>query len=175
MYLTHHYLIDVVGGACLATASFYLFVPDDLRGSHALSPPTNLPSSSGRVGRSKYDLYDLEDPRALHGDGNTLMLSAREFDAISEPSSEEEEMDITYRSPLPSASQLTSSVHNGSPPSGSTTKKGLPNGSSSGGRGHRHTASIASLIRGDERGPEDGWSPVAGTFVFPPNGRGRTD
>jgi hypothetical protein len=30
--------------------------------------------------------------------------------------------------------------------------------------GHRHTASIASLIRGDERGPEDGWSPVTPSF-----------
>ncbi|EDR02215.1 uncharacterized protein LACBIDRAFT_159277, partial [Laccaria bicolor S238N-H82] len=28
MYLSHHYLIDVVGGACLATAFFYLFLPD---------------------------------------------------------------------------------------------------------------------------------------------------
>lgn len=174
MYLTHHYLIDVVGGACLATASFYLFVPDDLRGSHALSPPTNSPLN--RVGRSKYDLYDLEDPR-----GATLMLSAQEFDdAISEPSSEEGEMDITYRSPLPSASQFPSPVHN-APLSGSsttsTTKKGFPNGNnSSKGRGHHgHTASIASLIRGDERGPEDGWSPVAGNFTILPNGRGRAD
>ena len=102
------------------------------------------------------------------------MLSAQEFDAISEPSSEEEEMDITYRSPLPSASQFPSPVHN-VPPSGSSTKKGLPNGHSSRGRGHGHTASIASLIRGDERGPEDGWSPVVGTFMTPPNGRGRVD
>jgi len=168
MYLTHHYLIDVVGGACLATVSFYLFVPDDLRGPHALSPPTNSPST--RVGRSKYDLYDLEDPRAA-----TLMLSAQEFDVISEPSSEDEEMDITYRSPLPSTSQFPSDVHN-APPSGPSTKKGLPNGNSSKGKGHHgHTASIASLIRGDERGPEDGWSPVAGSFMIPPNGRGRVD
>ncbi|KAF8803958.1 PAP2-domain-containing protein [Phlegmacium glaucopus] len=183
MYLTHHYLIDVVGGACLATASFYLFLPDDLRGSHALSPPSASTSSSGRVGRSKYDLYDLEDPHAAplnryNNNRNTLMLSAREFDAISEPSSEEEEMDITYRSPLPDTSQFPSSVHNAPLPSRSSTKKGPPNGNSSRGRGHRHTASIASLIRGDERGPEDGWSPVAASFVFPPNGgtgRGRID
>ena len=120
------------------------------------------------MGRSKYDLYDLEDPRAA-----TLMLSAQDFDAISEPSSEEEEMDITYRSPLPSASQFPSPVHNG-PPSGSSIKKGPPNGHSSrNGRGHHgHTASIASLIRGDERGPEDGWSPVAGNFTITANDRG---
>lgn len=179
MYLTHHYLIDVVGGACLATVSFYLFVPDELKGSHALSPPINCTSSSSRVARSKYDLYDLEDPRAapLHSykDCNTLMLSARQFD--SEPSSEEEEMDITYRSPIPNTSQFPSSVYN-APPSRSSAKQGSSNRNSSKGRGHRHTASIASLIRGDERCPEDGWSPVAGTFVFPPNGgasRGRID
>lgn len=181
MYLTHHYLIDVVSGACLATASFYLFVPDDLKGSHALSPPAGS-NSPGRAVRSKYDLYDLEDPRAAPGYGNdrsaALMLSAREFDVTSEPSSEEEEMDITYRSPLPNASQFPSSVHDASAPSRLSTKKGPPNGNSSRGRGHRHTASIASLIRGDERGPDDGWSPVAGSFVFPPNGgtgRGRID
>ena len=49
------------------------------------------------------------------------------------------------------------------------------------GRGHRHTASIASLIRGEERGPEDGWSPVATSFGFSSTngsvggGRARTD
>ena len=179
MYLTHHYLIDVVGGACLAIASFYLFLPDDLRGSLALSPPINSNSSNGRVARSKYDLYGLEDPHpSLNGynDRNTLMLSAREFDVASEPSSDEEEVDITYRrSPLPNISQFPSSVPL---PPRSSTKKDPPNGHSSRGRGHSHTASIASLIRGDERGPEDGWSPVAGTFVFPPNGgtsRGRME
>ena len=125
------------------------------------------------MGRSKYDLYDLEDPRAA-----TLMLSAQEFDAISEPSSEEEEMDITYRSPLPSASQFPSPVHN-APLSGPSSITKKPNGNHSSatkGRGHHgHTASIASLIRGDERGPEDGWSPVAGNFTILPNGRGRVD
>ena len=99
MYLTHHYLIDVVSGACLATASFYLFVPDGLKNSHALSPPAGA-NSSGRAVRSKYDLYDLKDTHAAPGYGNdrsaALMLSAREFDVTSEPSSEEEEMDITY-------------------------------------------------------------------------------
>ena len=40
------------------------------------------------------------------------------------------------------------------------------------GRGHRHTMSIASLIRGDERGLENGWSPVSGAFVIPSDGHG---
>lgn len=43
-----------------------------------------------------------------------------------------------------------------------------PNGSKQLGKGqsHRHTASIASLIRGEERSAEDGWSPVSATFVL---------
>ena len=69
MYLSHHYLINVVGGACLATAFFYLFLPDDLRGSAALTPPPNLTSSSWFRGRSKYEVYDLEDPRRGGGGG----------------------------------------------------------------------------------------------------------
>ncbi|KAF8197032.1 hypothetical protein BJ912DRAFT_1020927 [Pholiota molesta] len=150
MYLTHHYLIDVVG----LNASAYT--------------------------KNKYALYDLEDPRAAAGNGyadrSGLMLSAREFDAVSEPSSEDEEVDITYRSPVPGKTTFDA-------PPAPHAKKGPPGAlhhqkGASRGRGHRHTASIASLIRGDERGPEDGWSPVAGVFTIPPgagNGRGRTD
>ncbi|KAF8966089.1 inositolphosphorylceramide synthase [Flammula alnicola] len=159
MYLTHHYLIDVVGGACLATAFFYFFLPDEMRGAAAVAPPLDP-----RVGSNGY------------ADRSGLMLSAREFDAISEPSSDEE-VDITYRSPLPGATSFPPSVHDGLPPSSQQAKKGVPKAGSRG-RGHRHTASIASLIRGDERGPEDGWSPVAGSFAFPPgtgSGRGRAD
>ncbi|KAF8434849.1 hypothetical protein L210DRAFT_950829, partial [Boletus edulis BED1] len=38
------------------------------------------------------------------------------------------------------------------------------------GRMHRHTASIASLIRADER--SEGWSPIGNKgFVFPPVSR----
>ncbi|CAA7264070.1 unnamed protein product [Cyclocybe aegerita] len=160
MYLTHHYLIDVVGGACLAIASFYFFLPDELRGPAALTPPPNLNTGT----RSKYDVYDLEDP----GRGG-MMLSAREFDAVSEPSSDDEEVDITYRSPVPGATSFPPLVHDAP-----TGKK--PNGTapSRGRGGHRHTASIASLIRGDQRGPEDGWSPVAGSFPAGV-GRGRSD
>ncbi|KAF4598055.1 Aureobasidin resistance protein Aur1 [Pleurotus pulmonarius] len=47
MYLTHHYLIDVVGGACLATAFFYLFVPD--AGGAPATPD-----------RGKYEMLDVE-------------------------------------------------------------------------------------------------------------------
>jgi membrane-associated phospholipid phosphatase len=175
MYLTHHYLIDVVGGACLATAFFHLYLPDEFRGSAALAPPPGLTSSTSGRTRNKYDLYDLEDPRLTrngYDNRGGVMLSAREFDAVSETSSEEEEVDITYRSPVPGNTTFPDSVHDGPPPPASATKKGFPKAST---RGHRHTASIASLIRGEERGPEDGWSPVATSFAGTGAGRGRTE
>ncbi|KAF9506082.1 hypothetical protein BS47DRAFT_1353286 [Hydnum rufescens UP504] len=88
MYLTHHYLIDVVGGACLATAMFYLMMPTQS------CPPPFIPFPSS--------------PR-----------SAVPF-----------------------------------------LQKG-------GGRNHRHTASIASLIRSDER-IEDGWGPAGHRGLIAP-------
>ncbi|GLB42904.1 putative PAP2 superfamily protein [Lyophyllum shimeji] len=144
MYLTHHYLIDVVGGACLAIAFFYLFLPDDLRGEVALAPPAGL----GRPQKSKYEVYDLDGPASRGA------MDAAAFD-LSEPSSDEEEVDITYRSPNP-----------GTTPNGTA----VPVPRKEGGQGkksHRHTASIASLIRGEERSAEDGWSPVAAAFNIP--------
>ncbi|KAG6897404.1 hypothetical protein C0992_001911 [Termitomyces sp. T32_za158] len=135
MYLTHHYLIDVVFGACLAIAFFYLFLPDNLRGDAALASPSVL-------GRSKYEAYDL-DPT----DTSAFELS----DASSD-----EEMDITYRSPNPGQT-LAGTV-------ASVPRKGQPE---AGRKSHRHTASIASLIRGEERSAEDGWSPVSATFTAP--------
>ncbi|KAF5319320.1 hypothetical protein D9619_008657 [Psilocybe cf. subviscida] len=173
MYLTHHYLIDVVGGACLATAFFYIFMPDEFKGPVATALPPNLNLGGAQ---NKYHLYDLEDPRLAGANGYSnrsgIMLSAREFDAVSEPSSDEEEVDIAYRSPVPAATAFPATVQDVPP----EAKKGVANKA----RGHRHTASIASLIRNEERGREDGWSPVAGSFAFPPSntngaGKGRAD
>ncbi|KZT20034.1 PAP2-domain-containing protein [Neolentinus lepideus HHB14362 ss-1] len=132
MYLTHHYLIDVVSGACLATACFYFFLPDEFRGPLATAPPT----TPGR--RSKYDVYDLEEPRSRGAEVDDFELS----------SASDEEMDITYRSPLPGQQQQQKPSEQGK-------------------KSHRHTASIASLIRAEER-VEDGWSPIIGSFAFPP-------
>ncbi|KAG6865837.1 hypothetical protein C0991_011169 [Blastosporella zonata] len=138
MYLTHHYLIDVVGGACLSIAFFYLFLPDNMRGDAALAPPGGLSNQ-----RSKYEVYDLEDP-----------TDAAAFE-LSDASSDEE-MDITYRSPNPGATLTAAAI---------PTSK---NGQDGKKKNHRHTASIASLIRGEERSAEDGWSPVSATFTVPP-------
>jgi membrane-associated phospholipid phosphatase len=153
MYLTHHYLIDVVGGACMATAFFYLFMPDELHGS------------GGQGGKSKYEQYDLEArrPGGLMGGDEFASDTAESADF----SDEGEEENIMYRSPNPSAGQFQGhgQVHLDAP-----SKKPLGGSGSANGRTHRHTASIASLIRADERA--EGWSPI-GTkgFVFPPVSR----
>ncbi|EPQ53302.1 PAP2-domain-containing protein [Gloeophyllum trabeum ATCC 11539] len=141
MYLTHHYLIDVVSGACLATACFYFFLPDEFRGPRATAPPASL----GR--RSKYDLYDVQNSRGRVADMDELELS----------SEDEEGADITYRSPVPGSNNAPLQQQ----------QKAV-----AGKKSHRHTASIASLIRAEER-VEDGWSPIMGSFAFPPNSPGR--
>lgn len=163
MYLTHHYLIDVVGGACLATAFFYFFLPDELKGPAATALPVGLANS--RAQRSKYEIYDLEAPRS-RGNGRAtdgLINEAGDFDLESDESSrasDEEEMDITFRSPIPGATPTSAmglmSDQQQKSMQHQTAKKS-----------HRHTASIASLIRADERA-EDGWSPITGGFTFPP-------
>jgi len=144
MYLTHHYLIDVTTGACLAIACFYLFLPDEFRAPSG--GPTSHSTTGGRQ-RSKYEVYDLEAPRG----------GPAEFD-LSEASSEDEEMDITYRAPTGKT-----------PPSSASLPRrgGMAGGVGKVAKSHRHTASIASLIRGDERSPEEGWSPLGATFSFP--------
>ncbi|KAI0329494.1 PAP2-domain-containing protein [Cubamyces sp. BRFM 1775] len=157
MYLTHHYLVDVVGGSCLAVAFFYLLMPEELKGAAATAPPGGLNTASYR---SKYEVYDLEEPRGRgrgsRGNG-AIMRDAEAYD-LEELSDREsdEEMDITFRSPVvpdqpSSAAPLIKSNGRASP-----VKKS-----------HRHTASIASLIRSEERG-EEGWSPIGGSFAFPP-------
>jgi inositol phosphorylceramide synthase catalytic subunit len=154
MYLSHHYLIDVVGGACLATACFYLYLPDEFRGK-----------GGDGVARSKYETYDLEAPRSRRMNGGAsvgrgMPLEASDFDLSdgSSQGSDGEEMDIGvgYRSPLPGTNQ---------------TDVAAPQpGEGKGRKTHRHTASIASLIHADDRGVRDGgWtaSPRTAGFVFP--------
>ncbi|KAF8273951.1 PAP2-domain-containing protein [Lactarius quietus] len=152
MYLTHHYLIDVVGGSCLAIAFFYFFLPDDLKGPLATASPTGALSNGGALGhangRSKYEIYDIEEP---HPDGDGLS-----YELSSDAASDEEEAGIAYRSPGMGMDTPTSAM----PLIGPGAKQAR--------RSHRHTASIASLIRADDR-VEDGWSPIGnGSFVFPP-------
>lgn len=160
MYLTHHYLIDVVGGACLATAMFYLFLPDEFRGANATAPPTGWNNvNGGHSRRSKYGIYDLEDSRMNYGAGRRLVGSV-DFEVSSELSDREsgdEEMDITYRSPV-----VTGDVKNGNGTTPFSKQQQQRRSKTS----HRHTASIASLIRADERVDSD-WSPIGSPFSFP--------
>lgn len=143
MYLTHHYLIDVVGGACLSIAFFYIFLPDDFKGPLATAPPFH---ASG----SKYDQYEFLQQPIKGGRGHlrglshlvnhsTNVVGAYDFELASDASlSDEEGYDITsYRSPTTS-----------------TVPK----------NGHRHTASIASVVHaGGENADENPWTPG-----FPP-------
>ncbi|CCM00220.1 uncharacterized protein FIBRA_02248 [Fibroporia radiculosa] len=163
MYLTHHYLIDVVGGSCLAVACFYLYMPEQLKGANATAPP-----SSGAYGsrRSKYELYDLEEPRPTRGrSGNgRIMRDATEYDVedLSDRESDEEEMDITFRSPI------TPNIPTSATPLMKQKTGGAPK------RSHQHTASIASLIRAEDRA-DDGWSPIGTSFNIPPPRAGDDD
>ncbi|KAI6012248.1 PAP2-domain-containing protein [Pisolithus marmoratus] len=148
MYLTHHYLIDVVGGACLATTFFHLFMPDELRTAGGWGV------TEYGVSRSKYERYDLENrrPRGFMGLDDFASDTAESADL----SDEIEEENIVYRSPNPSTGGGSISPK----------KPSMQNGSGSG-RTHRHTASIASLIRSDER--SEGWGPIGNKgFSFPP-------
>ncbi|KAJ7736715.1 hypothetical protein DFH07DRAFT_842549 [Mycena maculata] len=157
MYLSHHYLIDVVAGACLSIFFFYLFLPDEFRNpAAATAPPGTSPRAA--AARSKYEVYDLEAPLRGNAARRSMMADAADFDlSESSQASDEEETDIAYRSPVPEATLNPS--QNGTGPRRSKRTSG-------GGRSHRHTASIASLIREGERGPEEGWnpSPIGATF-----------
>ena len=157
MYLTHHYLIDVVCGACLATACFYLFLPDELCGANATAGPGSV---AGRT-RTKHELYGLEAPRrgahrrGLSGRALSVNVDTDMESELSSPS-DSEEQDITFRSPNPALAMTPTSAV---PLMGAVPKVK---------KSHKHTASIASLVRADDRG-EEGWSPIAGRgFTFPP-------
>lgn len=72
MYLTHHYLIDLVAGAALATLSYYIFVNEDtvmreygLAARLALGGPT---SSGAQVGSRSLRDADMDpESQALYG------------------------------------------------------------------------------------------------------------
>ncbi|KAG8769366.1 Aureobasidin resistance protein Aur1 [Ceratobasidium sp. 428] len=161
MYLTHHYLIDVVGGTCLTVFAFYFFLPPTLRTPYdSPSPFASTKMSSvfangasgqghvgiGRGGRSKHEQYDEERGPWRSGSPGSSAGSRRSGDGEAGPSQ-------TPTSGMPFL------------PRGS----GAGRSSSKNQRAHRHTASIASLIRADER-VDEGWSPIGATV----NGTPRT-
>ncbi|TIB66703.1 hypothetical protein E3P77_02144 [Wallemia ichthyophaga] len=112
MYLSHHYLVDAVAGACLATACFYVLLPEHLRDPGGL--PTNadigkekiLPLSGARsavnghrriwsaAADSEYALDDLPSQLGSPTDGhghahlnNLLPQSESRSSSISHASS----------------------------------------------------------------------------------------
>ena len=121
----------------------YFFLPDELKGPAATAPPGGLPSYRMGSQRSKYEIYDLEAPPRNAAGAGVLADTAADFE-LSETSSDDEEMDITYRQTPPAP----------------LLKNGLLKGKEGARKGHRHTASIASLIRGEER--TEAWE-LAGT------------
>ncbi|KAL1411384.1 Ribonucleases P/MRP protein subunit pop1 [Vanrija albida] len=52
MYLSHHYLIDLTGGASLSVLVFYLFMPDDFKDIDNI----HWPSSAGGGGAGAYEM-----------------------------------------------------------------------------------------------------------------------
>ncbi|KAG8934103.1 Aureobasidin resistance protein Aur1 [Tulasnella sp. 419] len=156
MYLTHHYLIDVVAGACLATGFFYATIPPNVKGKLASERSAAFNAarqafgiSTGRSAWAKHEQYDLES-RPVNG-GFRPSLSS---------SSSRSSIDAT---PFP----LSSIRSPTNPESGSSrfpTSSAAASASRSKQKSHRHTASIASLIRADDR-VEEGWSPVVSDFA----------
>jgi hypothetical protein len=70
MYLTHHYLIDVVGGGCLALASFFYFMPKEFKdlasGIDWEAEGTHV-GQYDRVGQEQDELDLDEEIRQLDG------------------------------------------------------------------------------------------------------------
>jgi hypothetical protein len=56
MYLSHHYLIDLTGGACLSVLVFYLFMPDGFKDSDQI------------VGREEYQFIADQADRERRGE-----------------------------------------------------------------------------------------------------------
>ncbi|KIM30590.1 hypothetical protein M408DRAFT_328137 [Serendipita vermifera MAFF 305830] len=167
MYLAHHYLIDVVAGASLAVLCFHFFMPASLR---VVESNSTTAKGVGRRGRNKYEQYDLEDRRRqrgiVPGSPQSSLSSGRHSLSL-----DDEGQDITYgsRSPAPLGSAAPFIVPSPLP---HDTKAWKGVGPVPTGKAHRHTASIASLIRADDR-VESGWSPVTSkSFVFPPAKKG---
>ena len=99
-------------------------------------------SGPGPLRTGKYAQYDLEVPTGPEA-----------YELESEPEDDPESALPTYRA---------------SAPNGGANGNALPKGMRSARQSHKHTASIASLIKAQDR-VDEGWSPIGnGSFVFPP-------
>jgi len=168
MYLAHHYLIDVVVGASLAFLSFHLFMPESLR---VLDHTASSANGTAR-GRSKYEIYDLEDRRRGRGivpDSPESSLSSGRHSLTVDDEGQDITVSYGGRSPAPPGSAAPLIVPSPLPRENKGWKGVGPVPSK---KAHRHTASVASLMRAEDR-VEGGWSPVSTKgFVFPPGSAG---
>lgn len=153
MYLTHHYLIDVVAGACLSVIVFFLTMPSAVKGtgsterSAAFGAARQSMGLTGGSRTSKYEQYDLER-RANHSGMRGLSADSN---------SSRDSMDA---GPLP-----LSSIRSPNPdPNPTAGPGGVASFQAQQARSHKHTASIASLIHANDR-VEEGWSPVVSDFA----------
>jgi len=181
MYLTHHYLVDVVGGACLATAFFYMFLPTEL--AHPVVP----------VPRSKYELYDIDvedggipfrkdgfrrphsntfsstssadEPLDNAGPTNTGAADAEGAPSRSSMDADEEGDMGAYRAQpgtVPFLARMARKYN----------RKPASNAQHT----HKRTASIVSLIGPDERSADDGWGTTTAPWgIVPPAGPPRVN
>lgn len=128
----------------------------------------------GRGGRSKYEVYDLEARTSSRRNGGIIPSSPGSSDQGSLDGDQNEEQDITFtyaaRSPRQPGSATPFIVPSPIVLTGAEGQNGWPRagGVERVAKSHKHTASIASLIRADER-VEGGWSPI--TTSFPPLAR----
>lgn len=119
MYLTHHYLIDVVGGGCLALASFFYFMPKEFK---------DIDTGINWEGERTYenDDYDLDQEiRDLEGPSvplDSLDEEAQVEAAASEgghgsngPEKTREAGGNKGKGPTPSAEASTSKTSNADP------------------------------------------------------------
>lgn len=59
MYLSHHYLIDLTGGACLSVLTFYLFMPAEFKDSDQIMWP-----SASNLNANEYELVRAQNGHA---------------------------------------------------------------------------------------------------------------
>ncbi|KAG8895685.1 Aureobasidin resistance protein Aur1 [Tulasnella sp. 403] len=149
MYLTHHYLIDVVGGACLAVMFFFLTMPPAVKGSAATQRSAAFIAArqvmglSGGSRTAKYEQYDLERRANHSGNRGTSADSNSSRDSMN-------------AAPLP-----LSAIRSPNPEPGAGA---IASFQAQQQKSHKHTASIASLIHASDR-VEEGWSPVVSDFA----------
>lgn len=75
MYLSHHYLIDLTGGACLSVLAFYLFMPAEFKDSDQIMWP-----SAANATASEYELVGQNGHAEVDFDEEIRRLEEGEAD-----------------------------------------------------------------------------------------------